>query len=182
LWRDDARFDCVHGTGDTIVTVASRAEWHERDPHTGALLFALGGGHCDWQTAAYSRGQGSLVLRRAGEVVSFVPSAEPNRTAVLRVHGQLTLEGVAIAGIRVTLGVQETVTDAQGRFEFALRTRGEFHVDVDADALSEHAPGRCLTAFGVTTEVEHDGSRGERQVDLTFHTREPNELTRCSPM
>lgn len=182
LWRDDARVACVHAAGDTFVTVASQAEWHERDPRTGALLFALGGGYCAWQFSAWSRGPDTLALRTPGEVVSFEASAEPYGAAALRVHGRLTLEGVPIAGIRVTLGVQETVTDAQGRFEFSLRTRGRFGLNFDGDALAEHAPGRCVDGFGASHYFEHDGRAGDRLADLDVRTHEPNELTGCSPM
>lgn len=182
LWRDDAKVGCVHATGDTFVAVASETEWHERDPNTGALLFALGGGHCAWEASAWSPSPGSLRLRSAGEVVSFQPSTEPYGAAVLRVHGQLTLEGVPVAGIRMTLGVLETTTDEQGRFEFALRTRGRFALRADGDAIAEHAPGRCLRSYGVSGLIEHDGSAGDRQHDLAMTTHEPNELTGCSPM
>ena len=181
-WRDDARVDCVHATGDTFVTVASQAEWHERDPRTGAPLFALGGGRCDWEFSAWSPGPGSLVLRVPGEVAAFLPSSEPYSAATLRVHGQLTLEGVPVAGIRVTLGAKATATNAQGHFEFALRTRGRFTLGFDAEALAEHAPGRCLDAFHASHRFEHDGTGGDRRADLVVVTYEPNELTGCSPM
>lgn len=182
LWRDDAEVGCVYATGDTFVAVASESEWHERDPATGALLFALGGGDCAWQTSVWSPGPGSLRLSAAGEVLSFRPSAEPYGAAALRVHGQLTLEGVPLAGIRVAVGVLQTITDTQGRFEFALRTRGRFALRFDGDAVDEHAPGRCVDAFRGSHRLEHDGSAGDRQLDIVLTTREPNELTGCSPM
>ncbi len=182
LWRRDGRFDCIYAAHESVFVVAANAEWRELAARTGALLFELGGGRCGWETNVWSRGEGTLFVREAGELVAHERTDAPLAIAPLRVFGTVTLEGAIVAGVRVFMGARETVTDAQGRYEFTLQTRGTFGVYVDEQAMSARAPDRCLTGSHASDHFEYDGAGGERRADLTVETREPNPLTRCSPM
>jgi hypothetical protein len=182
LWRNTGPFGCVHEAHDSVFVVVANAEWRELDPRTGAVLWALGGGVCSWDTAAWSRGAGSMYLRGRGRIIAHERSDAPRSIAPLRVHGTVTFEGVALANARVVMGASETVTDAHGRFEFTLRTRGSFGVFVDLDRLRHRAPNRCLSGYRSSVYFEYDGRGGERRADLEVGTFEPNPLTRCAQM
>lgn len=180
-WIRTDEIECVAPARERAFVVRRFGAWSELDSSDGRTLFERGAGHCQWQHNAITRGSpvAQLLLTQPRVVRSFAASEREVEEHVLTVQGALTLDDAPVANVSVWLATQHAITDARGRFTFAIAARGAWSLHVDVRAMTP--PSRCVRTDD-TVIVEHRGTTEALAIHARYRSYEPIGPTRCSSM
>lgn len=180
-WSRTDEVECVLTTRERAFVVRRFGAWSELDTRDGRVLFEHGGGHCQWQHNAITRGSpvAQLLLTQPNTVRSFQASERAVEERVVHVDGALTLDDAPAANVSVWLATQHAVTDARGRFTFAISSRGSWRLHVDVRAMT---PATRCVCTDETVMIEHRGAAETRAIRARYRSYEPMGPTRCSSM